>query len=186
LYEKEGKKKEAARICAMALAAPGKDDETDTRRLAAAETRLGVSEESYTLGAKEYRRPPVSGAEALSEIRTTKPAGNANLDQKNATFALVFENGKKEVDVSFVSGAAELKDVGKGLATAKYQVSFRTSGRRGCFAWSCWVARDTQKSALLCCFRWRVSQGFFENESILIRNVSTLDRKSLGIRRKSM
>jgi tetratricopeptide (TPR) repeat protein len=128
LYEKEGKKKEAARICAMALAAPGKDDETDTRqRLAAAQTRLGVPEESYTVSAKPYPRPPVSGAEALSEIRTTKiplPTGTAHLDQKNATFALVFENGKKEVGVRFVSGAAELKEVGKGLATAKYQVAF--------------------------------------------------------------
>jgi tetratricopeptide (TPR) repeat protein len=128
LYEKEGKKKDAARICAMALAAPGKDDETDTRQgLAAAQTRLGVPEESYTVSAKAVRRPPVGGAEALSEIRTTKlplPAGNANVDQKNATFALVFENGKKEVGVRFVSGAAELKEVEKGLATAKYQVAF--------------------------------------------------------------
>jgi tetratricopeptide (TPR) repeat protein len=128
LYEKEGKRKEAARICAMALAAPGKDDETDTRqRLAAAQTRLGIPEESYTVKARTYRRPSVSGGEALSEIRTTKipmPAGNTNLDQKNATFALVFENGKKEVGVRFVGGAAELKEVGKGLATAKYQIAF--------------------------------------------------------------
>lgn len=128
LYEKEGKKKEAASICAMALAAPGKDDETDTRqRLAAAQTRLRVQEESHTVSAKAYRRPPVSGGEALSEIRTTKipmPAENTNMDQKNATFALVFENGKKEVGVRFVSGAAELKELGKGLATAKYQVTF--------------------------------------------------------------
>lgn len=128
LYEKEGKKKEAAGICAMALAAPGKDDEADTRaRLAAAQKRLGVSEESYTVSAKTYRRPPVSGAEALSEIRMTKiplPAGITNVDQKNATFALVFENGKKEVGVRFESGAAELKEIGKALATAKYQVAF--------------------------------------------------------------
>src|SRR5262249_10559283 len=100
LYEKEGKKKEAARICVMALAAPGKDDEMDTgQRLAAAQTRLGAPEESYTVNAKTYRKPPVSGAEALSEIRMTKfplPAGTVNLDQKNATFALAFENGKKE------------------------------------------------------------------------------------------
>ena len=128
LYEKQGKKKEAARICAMALAAPGKDDETYTRqRLAAAKARLGVTEESYTVSAKGYRRPPVSGAEALSEIRSTKipvPIGNSNLDQKNATFALVFENGKKEVGVRFVSGAAELKELRKALTTAKYQIAF--------------------------------------------------------------
>ena len=36
----------------------------------------------------------------------------------------MFENGKKEVGVRFISGAAELKDVAKGLATAKYQVAF--------------------------------------------------------------
>ena len=128
LYEKEGKKKEAAWICAMALAAPGKDDEADTRqRLAAAQARLGVPKESHAVSTKAYRRPPVSGAEALSEIRMTKipmPAGNTNVDQKNATFALVFENGKKEVGVRFVSGAPELKEAGKGLATAKYQIAF--------------------------------------------------------------
>lgn len=128
LYEKEGKKKEAAWICAMALAAPGKDDEADTRpRLAAAQKRLGVPEESYTVSAKTYRRPLVSGAEALSEIRMTKiplPAGITNVDQKNATFALVFENGKKEVGVRFEGGAVELKEVGKALAIAKYQVAF--------------------------------------------------------------
>jgi len=128
LYEKEGKKKEAALICAMALEAPGKDDEMDIRqRLAAAQARLGLPQQSYTVNAKNYQKPPVSGGEALSEMRATKiplPAGNVNLDQKNATFALVFENGKKEVGVRFVSGAEELKEVGKALATAKYQVAF--------------------------------------------------------------
>ena len=171
LYEKEGKKKEAAWICAMALAAPGKDDETDTRpRLGAAQTRLGLPEESYTVNAKTYRKPPVSGGEALSEIRTTKiplPAGNANLAQKNATFALMFENGKKEVGVKFVSGAAELKEVGKGLATAKYQVAFPDERPTRLVRMGLLTCSRYTRDCTLVLFPMRVFQGCFENERFL-------------------
>jgi len=127
LYEKVGKKNEARTICNMALDAPGKDDEPETRKLLqSAQYRLGVMQQRYTVNAKDYKHP-IAGGVALSDLRMTKlpmPAANMNADGKNATFALAFENGHKEVQVKFISGAEELKEIGNGLATAKYQVSF--------------------------------------------------------------
>jgi transglutaminase-like putative cysteine protease/tetratricopeptide (TPR) repeat protein len=123
LYEKQGNKKEATRICAMALAAPGKDDEPDTRKkLTAAQERLGVPK-TYTVNAKEYQP---SGAMALTDLRAVKiplPPGYTG-DQKSATFGLAVENGRKDAEIKFVSGAAELKAAAKGLATVKYQIAF--------------------------------------------------------------
>jgi len=138
LYEKEGKRKRRADLCDDA-GGSGQRHETDTQQSWRQRKRGWEYRGSYTVSAKAYEDHSSWRRGAFGD-RTTKlplPAGNANVDQKNATFALVFENGKKEVGVRFVSGAAELKEVGKGLATAKYQVAFPDERRRGCFAWGC-------------------------------------------------
>ena len=75
IYEKLGKKQNAAHICRLALAAPGKDDEPDLRsKLDTAQTRLGISTSvSLVVNAKSYK-PFSSGGIELSEMRSVKAA----------------------------------------------------------------------------------------------------------------
>jgi hypothetical protein len=127
IYEKLGKKQDAGRICHLALAAYGKDDEPDTRnKLAAAGDRLGVSKsDSMTVNAKAFK-PPVYGGIELSEMRSVKISfpGDLPAQSKSATFAITIVNGQKTALVNFIEGAEELRPAVKTLAAAKYPQAF--------------------------------------------------------------
>jgi tetratricopeptide (TPR) repeat protein len=127
IYEKLGKQQDAARICHMALAAYGKDDDPDTRnKLQAAEDRLGVSKsDSVTLNAKAYK-PTAYGGVELSEMRSVKISFPAELpaQSKSATFAITIVNGQKTALVKFIEGDEGLRPAVKTLVTAKYPQAF--------------------------------------------------------------
>jgi tetratricopeptide (TPR) repeat protein len=127
IYEKLGKNKEAARVCRMAQAAYGKDDEPDTRdKLRAAQDRLGVSKsDSMVVNAKAYK-PFSSGGIELSKMRSVKIPFPEELpsESKSATFAIVITNGQKTAQAKFVEGADELRPAIKTMATAKYPQTF--------------------------------------------------------------
>jgi tetratricopeptide (TPR) repeat protein len=127
VYEKLGKKQEAARVCHMAQEAYGKDDEPDTRdKLHAAQDRLGLSKsDSNVVSAKAYKPPAFAGL-ALSEMRsvTVSFPGELPALSRSATFAITITNGQKTVEAKFIEGSDELRPAIRTLATAKYPESF--------------------------------------------------------------
>jgi tetratricopeptide (TPR) repeat protein len=127
VYQKLGKKQDAVRICRMALAAPGKDDEMDLRsKLDAAQNRLGVSKsDSMVVNAKSYK-PFSSGGIELSDMRAVKVPFSGELpgESKSATFVIVITNGQKTAQAKFVEGAEELRPASKTLAVAKFPQTF--------------------------------------------------------------
>jgi tetratricopeptide (TPR) repeat protein len=127
VYEKLGKKQEAARICRLALAAPGKDDEPDLRsKLEACQKRLGVStSDSPVVNAKAYK-PFSSGGIELSEMRSVKVSfpGELPSESKSATFTIIITNGQKTVQAKFVEGTEDLRPAVKTLTAAKFPQTF--------------------------------------------------------------
>jgi tetratricopeptide (TPR) repeat protein/transglutaminase-like putative cysteine protease len=117
VYEKEGKKHEAVVAYAQALSAGGAPDQTSSRLNALrSEGKPQVGEQM--------------GPEVLQSLRTVelkdfspKPAQHAS-----AEFFLLFGSGPKVADVKFISGSDDLRDAGKALATAKFNVSFPDDG----------------------------------------------------------
>lgn len=127
VYEREGKKQQATRICRMALAAPGIEDNPGTQeKLEAALRRFGGAEvESVATNRKSFPLLSSGGIE-LSELRAVKVPLQAELrrESKSATFAIAIENGQKTVQAKFVTGANELRPAAKALATANYRQPF--------------------------------------------------------------
>ncbi len=127
VYEKLGKKQDAARICRLALAAPGKDDEPDLRsKLDASQKRLGVStSDSMVVNAKAYKPFSSAGIE-LSEMRSVKVPfpGELPTESKSATFAIIITNGQKTAQARFVEGTEELRPAVKTLTAAKFPQTF--------------------------------------------------------------
>ena len=127
IYEKLGKKQDAAHICRLALAAPGKDDEPDLRsKLDAAQKRLGVStSDSMVVNAKAYK-PFSSGGIELSEMRSVKVPfpGELPSESKSATFAIIITNGPKTVQAKFLEGTEELRPAVRTLTASKFPQTF--------------------------------------------------------------
>jgi len=123
IYEKLGKKREADRICRMALDAPGLQDEPDTKeRLLAAQKRIGITApETGTVSAKSYRLPG-PGQWELSEMRTFKLPRRIQLHGKSkiALFTIAIENSPSSAKARYISGDKELIPEGEALATVDY------------------------------------------------------------------
>ena len=127
IYEKLGNKREADRICRLALSAPGLNDEPDTKeKLQAAQLRIGITKpETGTVNAKSYH-PPGNAQVELSEMRTIKLPGKVALHGKSMTalFAIVIENGNRTSKARYISGDRDLISAGKALASANYHQPF--------------------------------------------------------------
>ena len=127
IYEKQGKKQEAARISGMAMAAPGKEDDADTtEKLEAAQKRLvGGKVETMTINGKTVPRPGPGGME-LSELRSVKVPRQFELhgEVRTATLAIAIENGQKTPQIRFVDGDEKLRPVIKALTGAKFHQPF--------------------------------------------------------------
>jgi len=132
VYEKQGKKQEALRVCRMALAAPltrlGRDEEPDTKeKLEAVQKRLGGGGAvgTQTINGKIVPKLGSGGIE-LSELRSVKVPLRFALqgEAKNATLAIAIENGKKAVEIKFVEGDEQLRGAIKALAMARFHQPF--------------------------------------------------------------
>jgi len=114
IYAKQGRKEDALRAYAMAVASPRPSAETRTRLVTAA-----GNEQKATAATEKYR-------DGLTAPRTIKLAKAAKADG-SAEFFVVFSNGGSgaTVDgVKFVSGDATLKIFSEALRTAKYSIAF--------------------------------------------------------------
>jgi tetratricopeptide (TPR) repeat protein len=127
VYEKAGKKREADRICRMALAAPGMKNDYDTRgKLLAAQKRIGITNPKPESANSNIPALPGSGGAELSEMRAVKVPMAIGLADgtKSAIFAVAIGNDGKPVEAQFVSGDNALKSEAKLLTQAKYNLSF--------------------------------------------------------------
>ena len=127
IQEKLGKKREADHICRLALAAPGLQDEPDTKeKLLAAQKRIGLTApETGTVSAKSYH-PPGSGTMELSEMRTMKLPRKVQLHGKSkmALFSIAIENNGSTAKARYISGDKELIPEAQALATVNYHQPF--------------------------------------------------------------
>jgi hypothetical protein len=130
-YEKQGKLERAAKVCLMALATYGNEPE-----------KSKLTEELNRLS-KHLPQKHLDGALELSYMRTVQIAFHPKLGGKSATaqVAVAFEGGDKGAEVSFVSGADELRTGSEALANAKYPQTFPDSApvkiiRKGTFSCS--------------------------------------------------
>jgi tetratricopeptide (TPR) repeat protein len=126
VYEKLGKKRDADRICRMALAAPGIKNDDETRaKLLAAQKRIGITN-AKPEPANSNIPPSGPGGAELSEMRAVKVPMAIGLAEsaKSAIFAVAIGNDGKPVEAQFVSGDNALKSEAKLLTQAEYNLSF--------------------------------------------------------------
>ncbi len=114
VYEKEGKKHEAAVAYSRALSASHPPDGTRARL------------DALRPGGK-YQAGEGVNPLALQELRTVK-LGKLAKKHVSAEFFLLFAPGPKVVGVKFIGGSEELRDAGKVLSAAKFDVPFPTEG----------------------------------------------------------
>jgi tetratricopeptide (TPR) repeat protein len=114
VYEKEGKKHEAAVAYSRALSASHPPD--------GARARLDALRPGGKYQAGEGVNPL-----ALQDLRTTK-LGKLAKKHVSAEFFLLFAPGPRVVGVKFISGAEELRDAAKVLSSTKFDVPFPTEG----------------------------------------------------------
>jgi tetratricopeptide (TPR) repeat protein len=112
VYEKEGKKHEAVVAYSRALSASHPPDEMWARLDALWTDGKHQSDEEVNPG-------------VLQNLRTTK-LGKLAKKHASAEFFILFAPGPKVVGVKFISGAEELRDAGKALSVAKFDVPFPT------------------------------------------------------------
>jgi tetratricopeptide (TPR) repeat protein/transglutaminase-like putative cysteine protease len=110
VYEKQGKKHEAAVAYSHALSVPGPPLNTQSRLSA------------IRPGAK-YQPGEGPDPLALQELRTVK-LGKLATKHASAEFFVLFTAGPKVVDVQFIKGSDDLEDAGKTIAAAKFNVPF--------------------------------------------------------------
>lgn len=117
LYEKQGKKHEAAVAYSRALSAGHAPEET--------QARLDAIRPGGKFQAGEGIDPI-----ALQNLRTVKLAEFAPKPGKHASadFFMLFAPGRSAVGVKFISGSDELRDAGKTLAAVKLDVHFPDDG----------------------------------------------------------
>jgi len=110
VYEKEGKKKEAAIAYSLALSAGHAPAETQTRLDA-----LGF--------AGKYQPGPVNNTATLQNMRSIQ-LGRLAAKHATAEFFILLAPESKIVDVKFISGSEELRTADKALRAAKFDVPF--------------------------------------------------------------
>lgn len=136
IYQKEGKRNEAIRLYAFALAGlhpilfmPGSNVETNTLSLGDANA-MPKTRQRLTELLKSDSRAVEAVAHArddLSQLRTIK-LPKITSKSVMAEFFVLFGAGPKVIAVKFISGSDELRSATKYLTTAKYNVSFPDDG----------------------------------------------------------
>jgi tetratricopeptide (TPR) repeat protein len=114
LYEKEGKKHEAAVAYSQALSALHPPDATRARLDALRPNR-------------KYQAGEGPSPQALQDLRTIK-LGKLATKHVSAEFFVLFAPGPRVVGVKFISGSEELRNAGRALAAAKFDVPFPGQG----------------------------------------------------------
>jgi tetratricopeptide (TPR) repeat protein len=111
VYEAQGKKEEAARVYARALAQKDFPEETMGRLVA-------------LLGSQALADEAVERAtESLHQMRSVKVDEVARMNG-NAEFFVLFQHGPKVIDVKFIKGSEALRDAGSAVGSAKFEVLF--------------------------------------------------------------
>lgn len=121
VYEREGKKQEAANIYRLALAAP-RGDKEEIRQHYQQLTGKNADEGAVSLGRGKNGTRITSPGEELSRVRETKLSTASRLSG-SATYAVAFSPGKVD-EVTYVSGDSSLKSIGERLSTAKFHIEF--------------------------------------------------------------
>ena len=115
LYEKQGKKQEAAQLYALALAHKDFPDETRPRLVA-------------LLGSAELADQAIEKAdESLDAMRRVKVDQFAKSSGR-AEFFVLFARGPRVVDVKFISGSPALREAGNTVAAGKFEVLIPDEG----------------------------------------------------------
>lgn len=149
IYEKEGKLQQAAQLYAFAIASyhaplvaiptsqspsrfivPRPSDQMPEtyNRLTAVLKRLPQSKSSTGLPNSSAADAAISEArDKLSELRTVR-LQRIVPDASEAEFFVVFAKGPKVVAMKFLSGSDKLRDDGKVLNTAKFNIAFPDNG----------------------------------------------------------
>lgn len=128
LYEREGRKKDAARMYELAFAADTPEGEADiaaryrhlTGRTLKAAPNSGPA--GHSSGA-----PPTSPAEELSRMRRFS-VGRTATKVATAEFFLLLTQGAEIAEVRFISGSEALRDAGKLLAALPLAAEFPDNG----------------------------------------------------------
>ena len=111
VYEKTGNKREAYRLCNLALEAPGiRGDPETQQKLRTLLRRLGAPLVGSKLTGFRIYFPADPGGSGLSEMRTFKLAGKVQFEGKSklALIAIAIENGQSVAKARYVSGDKEL------------------------------------------------------------------------------
>jgi tetratricopeptide (TPR) repeat protein len=118
VYERLGKKEQAAAICNMALSLGG--DSSFHQKLSDEMTRLGPFLKASTGFGGRSIKP--KGAMVLTEMRTLKIPFHTKLqgNSRSAEFLISLTNGARVDNVVFVSGAEELRNAIATIAGAKF------------------------------------------------------------------
>jgi tetratricopeptide (TPR) repeat protein len=126
IYEKLGKKQEAAHAYQLALASGGGNAEDIRKRYASltGDHAQDVDAPVLRRGSKGAFTP--SPGEELSRMRSVRVTATPH-ETTSATFSIVFSPGKTE-DVKYVSGSELLKPMTAQIAAAKFKVEFPDAG----------------------------------------------------------
>ena len=125
-YQKVGKRRDADRVCRLALSAPGMTKPSPFKdKLLALQKRIGVSKPEPARVVNGFPMPLSGGAE-LSEMRAVKVPRKFTATEgvKNAAFIVLLKNGERTADVKFVNGDPELKVEAASLAQADFRQPF--------------------------------------------------------------
>jgi tetratricopeptide (TPR) repeat protein len=124
--QKLGESRAAASVCARALAAVPPNISSDLHKQLASEWESLKTFLKLPQGGSSVEAAASQGALWLSDMRTlnipfhTKLQGNS----RTAQFVVSFTNGSKVDDVSYLSGADELRNATADIAAVKYPQSF--------------------------------------------------------------
>lgn len=126
VLQKLGESRAAASVCARALAAVPSSSSSDLHKSLRTEWESLKTYLKLPQGGSSVEAASSQGAMWLSDMRTlnipfhTKLQGNS----RTAQFVVSFTNGSKVDNVTYVSGADELRNATADLAAAKYPQSF--------------------------------------------------------------
>lgn len=126
VYEKLGRRRDADRVCRLALSAPGMTRPSRVKdKLVAVRKRIGLSRSEAAKVANGFPPPLADGAD-LSEMRAVKIPRKFTITEgvKNAAFIVLLKNGQRTVDVKFVNGDQDLKIQAASLARADFRQPF--------------------------------------------------------------
>ncbi|HET7207031.1 MAG TPA: tetratricopeptide repeat protein, partial [Terriglobales bacterium] len=122
VYEREGKKQEAAHIYRLALASPRGDKEEIRQHYRQLTGKNADEGAAVSLGRGKNGTRITSPVEELSRVRETKLRSTSRLSG-SATYAVAFSHDKVD-EVSYVSGDSSLNSVADQLSNTKFHVEF--------------------------------------------------------------